>query len=155
MGRKGETRLRSPNASRFLVLSIACDLCYVQIRALKANAPGLEHVYPLPLLAQLMAPVVLGSGPPGQCQHLASSAPGLHVFSHEELKNVNGPKSTHVPGSLAEVGSSWLCWGLFLQTPQRAAGPVSFVFHVAGRGLFYFLSASNQGFIFPLADTHL
>lgn len=101
------------------------------------------------LLVQLMAPVVLGSGPSGQHRHLASSAPGQRVFSHEDLKNVNSPESTGVPGSLAEMGSSWLCRGVFLQTPRRAAGPISFIFHVAGRGLFYFLSASNQDFIFP------
>lgn len=103
----------------------------------------------MPLLVQLMAPIVLSSGPSGQHLHLASSAPGQREFGHEDLKNVNSPESTRVPGSLAKMGSSWLCRGLFLQTPRRVAGPVSFIFHVAGRGLFYFLSASNQDFIFP------
>lgn len=112
--RKGETQLRSPNTSHFLVLSIAY---YIWICALKANSARVKHVYPV-MFVQLKAPV-FKLGPSGQCWYLASSP--LGVFSHEELKNVNSPM--RVPGSLAEVGSSWLCWGLFPRSHRDTLVP--------------------------------
>lgn len=83
---------------------------------------------------------VFRTGQSGQHCRSASSPPG--VFSHEELQNVNSPM--HVSGSLAEVSSSWLYWGLFPWITQGHAGPISLTFYVAGRDLFYFLFASNQ-----------
>lgn len=73
-----ERRDLEAQISPFVMLSI--------VRALKAKSPGMERVYAAPLLVQLMAPVVLGSGSSGQSWHLAGSAPGLCIFSQEVLK---------------------------------------------------------------------